>query len=198
MQKGAADSARLLGGNNEQLEFLGDAVLTFVLSYHLFLKYVRLINVLYIDYWLPSFQPYVDEGNLTTKRSKLENNDFLATVAVNLQFTIYPCTEVEVVFYYWHQHKYTTLPPEYANMQKSLADCVEAFIGFIAFSLRKSFSHLSLLLGGLFIDQGLKCAADFIMKFIVADTTNIFAKYTTNLPSMIHSALFSYLAHHWQ
>lgn len=53
--------------SNERLEFLGDAILEFIVSEHLFLKF-----------------PTEDEGHLTALRSKLVNTTSLAQVAKDL------------------------------------------------------------------------------------------------------------------
>lgn len=56
------------GGNNERLEFLGDAVLDLIISKHLYEQ-----------------RPEADEGHLTRLRSKLVNRTFLTDLALELR-----------------------------------------------------------------------------------------------------------------
>eukprot|EP01118_Nematostelium_gracile_P017027 TRINITY_DN7160_c0_g1_i1.p1 TRINITY_DN7160_c0_g1~~TRINITY_DN7160_c0_g1_i1.p1 ORF type:complete len:1059 (-),score=222.82 TRINITY_DN7160_c0_g1_i1:31-3207(-) len=89
--------------HNERLEFLGDAVLEFICTSHLFLEF-----------------PNLKEGDLTLFRSGLVNNKFLAFNAHSMEMDSY--------LLYSESNELMKIGPERQHM---LADCLEAVVGAI-------------------------------------------------------------------
>lgn len=106
--------------SNERLEFLGDAILEFLVSNHIFVHF-----------------PGQDEGHLTALRAKLVNTTSLAQTARELDLG---------------EALYLSRGEEQSGGRTNtglLANTVEA------------------LLGGLFLDQGIDAAKEFVDRFII-------------------------------
>jgi ribonuclease-3 len=124
--------------SNERMEFLGDSIISFIVSDYLFRKY-------------PSF----DEGQLTNLRSLLVNTKNLANLSISLKFG-------DLLLLSKGEEE-----SKGRHNQSILADCFEAFIGF------------------LFIDRGIQVTTDFLMEVLLSQTDAIVEKNTFKDPKSV-------------
>ena len=124
--------------SNERMEFLGDSIISFVVSDYLYNKY-----------------PNFNEGTLTNLRSLLVNTKSLAQVSKELDFGEFLKLSKGEEDSKGRQN------------QSLLADSFEAFVG------------------ALFIDQGIKAAADFLAKVLLPKTDALAKNRTLKDPKSL-------------
>jgi len=126
--------------NNERLEFLGDAILHLVVARYLFERY-----------------PHVNEGFLTTTRTKLVNGEMLASLSkqLGLQEFVLMSNQIEA--------------NNGRDNKNILEDTFEAFIGAIFLDFEEKEGN------------GFKYASDWIIHIIetIVDFTDLMTKNTS-------------------
>ena len=140
--------------NNERLEFLGDAVLHLVIAHYLFERY-----------------PNMNEGFLTTTRTKLVNGEMLAWLSKRLGFETYILLSNQIEANNGRGNK------------NILEDTFEAFIGAIFLDFQES------------TGDGFKYANDWIIHIIESnvDFTELMTKNTS-----YKDRLVKYCQHNYQ